>query len=130
MNPDIKAAWIAALRSGDYSQTRCVLQNSEGYCCLGVLCELHENATSSSLWDRTEETEFLYDSTSGLLPKSVVEWAGFQEGCLGKTDDGYDVLLPSIFSFRRSSLSYLNDSCRDFKEIADCIEDYIPANPA
>jgi hypothetical protein len=48
MNPEIKAQWIAALRSGDYQQGRATLAKAyaeEGkivtkYCCLGVLCDV------------------------------------------------------------------------------------------
>lgn len=32
--------WIAALRSGKYNQTQQRLQDNEGYCCLGVACDL------------------------------------------------------------------------------------------
>jgi hypothetical protein len=32
--------WINALRSGKYKQTTYKLQTEEGYCCLGVACEL------------------------------------------------------------------------------------------
>ena len=32
--------WSAALRSGEYKQTYGTLQDSEGYCCLGVACRL------------------------------------------------------------------------------------------
>lgn len=31
-----RAAWVAALRSGDYAQTNRVLRRDDGYCCLGV----------------------------------------------------------------------------------------------
>ena len=38
MDPELKAKWTAALRSGEYTQTRFRLQRPpEGYCCLGVL---------------------------------------------------------------------------------------------
>ena len=42
MKPPIKdlKKWIAALRSGKYSQTKEYLQDSRGYCCLGVACEI------------------------------------------------------------------------------------------
>lgn len=36
---DIKK-WIAALRSGKYKQTNEALQDTKGYCCLGVACDL------------------------------------------------------------------------------------------
>lgn len=32
--------WIKTLRSGKYNQTKDVLQNEDGYCCLGVACRL------------------------------------------------------------------------------------------
>ena len=42
MNPELKARWIAALRSGDYKQGTEALYSPEmdAYCCLGVLAEL------------------------------------------------------------------------------------------
>ena len=33
--------WIKALESGEYSQARQVLTNSQGFCCLGVYCEVN-----------------------------------------------------------------------------------------
>lgn len=40
MNPEIKAKWLEALRSGEYAQTKYRLQDEVGYCCLGVLCDI------------------------------------------------------------------------------------------
>jgi len=40
MDAELKARWVAALRSGTYAQTQNVLRNHEGFCCLGVLCDL------------------------------------------------------------------------------------------
>lgn len=38
IDPELKAKWVAALRSGEFKQTESVLFNgSNGYCCLGVL---------------------------------------------------------------------------------------------
>lgn len=31
--------WCNALRSGKYKQTKDILQDENGYCCLGVLCK-------------------------------------------------------------------------------------------
>jgi len=33
-------AWVSALRSAEYSQTKGRLQNESGYCCLGVACDI------------------------------------------------------------------------------------------
>ena len=42
MDPKVKQAWIDALRSGKYKQARKRLyrQETKGYCCLGVLCDI------------------------------------------------------------------------------------------
>jgi hypothetical protein len=40
MNKELKAKWIAALRSGKYKQGRSRLKHSGRHCCLGVLCEV------------------------------------------------------------------------------------------
>lgn len=41
MNPDLKARWLAALRSGDYKQGPYRLETDDGrFCCLGVLCKV------------------------------------------------------------------------------------------
>lgn len=42
MDADLKAKWVAALRSGAYEQGRKALLSSDGmrYCCLGVLADI------------------------------------------------------------------------------------------
>lgn len=40
MNPELKARWLDALRSGKFKQTRSALADNGGHCCLGVLCEI------------------------------------------------------------------------------------------
>jgi hypothetical protein len=41
MDQELKAKWIAALRSGNYTQARETLRSDDrGYCCLGVLLEV------------------------------------------------------------------------------------------
>lgn len=34
--------WLQALKSGKYTQVQVALKTDLGYCCLGVLAELHE----------------------------------------------------------------------------------------
>lgn len=41
--------WVDALRSGKYEQTTGVLQDSKGYCCLGVACKVNTKNNSSFL---------------------------------------------------------------------------------
>ena len=40
MNKEIKALWLAALRSKKYKQTRRNLKHGKGHCCIGVLCDV------------------------------------------------------------------------------------------
>jgi hypothetical protein len=41
MNDEWKAKWVAALTSGKYKQTKGTLTDKNGFCCLGVLCDIH-----------------------------------------------------------------------------------------
>ena len=38
---DLRRRFLAALRSGKYPQSRDGLRNKEGYCCLGVACDVY-----------------------------------------------------------------------------------------
>lgn len=41
LSPELKAKWVAALRSGTYQQAHGTLKDIEGrMCCLGVACDL------------------------------------------------------------------------------------------
>lgn len=40
MDAQLKAKWTAALRSDEFPQGRGRLRTKEGFCCLGVLCEV------------------------------------------------------------------------------------------
>lgn len=44
MDSQLKAKWVEALRSGEYTQIPMELHDKEngGYCCLGVLCRIAE----------------------------------------------------------------------------------------
>jgi hypothetical protein len=88
MHPQVKSIWLAALRSGYYSQGREVLRRQEKYCCFGVLCDLYD----SSFWKKEEEPssskhgDYSYVLFTGMMlrsrtrlfypPSEVLEWAG------------------------------------------------------
>lgn len=40
---ELATRWIAALESGEYTQTHGRLKRGNSYCCLGVLCDLVDN---------------------------------------------------------------------------------------
>jgi hypothetical protein len=77
MNPEIKAMWVSALRSGNYKQGHGSLRNTDNeYCCLGVLCDLMPNADGK--WYIVEEhygSIYEFAGMSELLPESVMVWA-------------------------------------------------------
>lgn len=114
MRRDIATKWAEALRSGEYRQCKEVLQREEGFCCLGVLCDLHRQAKGGE-WvgpDHHTHGGMVYQPAEGgedyaLLPEAVQEWAGIR----GPN--------PSV---RCDPLTILNDEGRKFDDLADMIE--------
>lgn len=105
MKKSIKDKWIKALRSGEYKQIKGRLKRTNGFCCLGVLCDLYGKEKNVK-WD---DSHFLRDFS--LLPDEVRDWAN-----LKFTD-------PTVNNNKRFiTLSNINDSGTSFKEIADIIE--------
>lgn len=122
MNSDIKDRWIAALRSGEYEQTKGALQRTRsdagmppGFCCLGVLCDLarQEGVIEPEGTDPYGVVEYPHgdngDTETGALPRSVYLWAGLP------TDS------PRVIG--GLSLATLNDRGYTFDAIADIIEE-------
>lgn len=97
IDPQFKADWIAALRSGRYPQTTGRLKDAFGYCCLGVACALRGVD---------------FDSIS-LLETS---WELGGPGTLGD-------VIPGISEAMADELASMNDSPVPFSDIADFIED-------
>ena len=112
MNPQIKQKWVSALRSGDYQQTQNRLRKEDGFCCLGVLCDLYGKKHNVE-WELVDDdgTYYKFQDKKGILPLSVIEWAGVE-------DDN-----PEICG--ETPLSRLNDSGSTFNEIADLIEEHL-----
>ena len=75
MKPKIKKLWIEALTSGEYKQGKGALNPAKGkFCCLGVLCDLHDKSKKrkKSNWD--EKGNYL--GADLILPAEVSDWAG------------------------------------------------------
>jgi hypothetical protein len=115
MNPEIKAEWVAALRSGEYKQGRSYLgqrlDDEMYYCCLGVLCEV----TKERLGIQAEEVSEVvhYQSRNAYPPYRVMDFAGLI---------GLNVLING----EEHSFADLNDHARlTFDQIADLIEYFL-----
>jgi hypothetical protein len=111
MNPEVKAKWVAALRSGRYQQGRQALRRGHTFCCLGVLCDISGLGEWSDNWYCPAG-----DSHGSLyhLPNPVIEWAGVES-------DSPIVDLADSAEY----LTELNDAGKTFEEIADLIEKHL-----
>lgn len=133
MDQQIKAEWVAALRSGEYKQGIHLLKQDDKFCCLGVLCDLHRKAHQEggeddivNRWFPTRNPEmdnapcfsYRYGNTTSL-PGAVVDWCGLHS-C--------DPPVQRIASFEDQdvtldgTLSLFNDQGLTFNQIADIIE--------
>lgn len=121
MNPDVKTAWVTALRSGDYTQctghlTKVDENGKKSHCCLGVLCDLaiksgvvHVQAEVKAA--HSGQKYLTYNGGPHYLPHEVRDWAGIEEG------------NPRVGS---QFLADWNDEYGlDFSRIADLIEQYL-----
>lgn len=120
MNPEIKAKWVAALRSGKYKQGKAVLKDTEGrFCCLGVLCDIY----NPDGWGEPVTVGVVYtghsfgvegDCSSTVLPDVVVKWANMP---------GSNPTVIVNECGDSISVAELNDQGDTFVDIADLIEE-------
>lgn len=110
MNQRVKNLWVEALTNGTYQQATRSLRNSEGYCCLGVLCDLYLKENKEKEWSY-EYNHWRLDGKANILPSFVMEWAGLKE------------CNPKIIA-KHSLVSY-NDEGMSFTQLAELIEEYL-----
>lgn len=116
MNQDVKGAWLAALRSGEYQQGRGQLRDQSGrMCCLGVLCDLHHKAGLGA-W----HSDGWYGNACDLPPDFVVEWADLPDD---NPEIGDTSRTLAIYNDGEIGESYLRP--HTFAEIADLIEAHL-----
>lgn len=136
MNPEYKAKWVAALRSGKYEQGRAALhKEGGGMCCLGVLCDVVKDEVGG----RWGEPSGRGGSAIGFLindhtppnynypPFAVYALIGLTvaDARVGR-DISVAAKLPRNQETRLYSLSVLNDSGDyTFAQIADIIEEQL-----
>ena len=105
MNKQLRDEWVKALRSNKYNQTTGLLQDQDGHCCLGVLCEV---ASKRGYRVRRDD-------------------AGYLEGQL--LDDQSKRLNSLVSDGDSDALTRMNDAGESFTKIAKYIETNIPVTP-
>jgi hypothetical protein len=113
MNKRIKKLWIKALRSGKYEQDTGWLRTAEGYCCLGVLCELYRKQVGGKWENNSFITPDGFEDAASL-PRPVRDWAEL-ESCDPKLSNHPHARAASV----------LNDTRETFAYIAERIEKYL-----
>jgi hypothetical protein len=114
MNPEIRARWTAALRSGTYRQGQAALRSvNDRFCCLGVLCDLAEMAGVVRAYKNPDNWQ--YDGADAYLPEAVMDWAGI-------TDASPHVNVRSSMEDRPTLVTLNDDDEWDFAQIADAID--------
>lgn len=122
MNPEVKALWTEALRSGDFLQgvgalTSITAEGEKQYCCLGVLCKV---AADKGIVTEVggDSYNVTYDENTAYLPESVINWAGLEDNEDPElTDDDDDD------NYREIPASSWNDVYNaGFHRIADLID--------
>jgi hypothetical protein len=108
MNDNMRKV-LVALRSGEYKQGFRTLQDDDGYCCLGVMCDVYQKDTGSSI-DCRPNGSINGGNLSHHL--AVQAWVGLSSPCGLFTGKHKDAV----------SLAGLNDNGSTFSEIADFIE--------
>lgn len=114
-----KKKWVAALRSGKYSQVRSRLKTANGYCCLGVACEVLDakvNLVSS------DGSVYYHHDLAGIQTVTYTILPYIIAHKLGISPSGtFDPINGMSF---RDCLWKLNDFAGySFSEIADFIEE-------
>ena len=101
MDAELKAKWVATLRSGNYEQGRKKLRSENNKCCcLGVLCDI------------ADPKEWRPNSPTGA-------YSHRKQQCLPR--DGFCGLARSVIT----KLANMNDRGKSFSEIADYIEKHL-----
>lgn len=102
-------AWVRALRSGEFKQTKEKLRDDTGHCCLGVACEIFRRKTGCGAWVDGEKFSVGMDTAEGCLPPGVVAWYGLEHR---------DPILDKEWNVATA----LNDAGVSFRKIATLIE--------
>lgn len=105
---EFKRLWIEALHSGKYQQAYGKLRRNDGFCCLGVACDIYNH----DQWRATSADYWLTNSRGGSSP-----------GAGDIPTDALAVLEYGNDGSAMTTLIHLNDIVRQtFPQIANWIE--------
>lgn len=122
--------WLAALRSDKFTQARGKLRVEDGFCCLGVACELYSEENPDAYWSTLKKLSYfntekevtiknVFLGETDVLPDQVKDWLGLQD----RDGTFAEVMIDGDEAKRVNALTTLNDRLRmSLKEIADFIE--------
>jgi hypothetical protein len=124
INKDAIRKWVTALRSEKYPQSDSYLRTADGYCCLGVLCDI----SGLGEWSEPRQVPGVRFSHSylatdlwqhqgpgiTLLPPEVIKWAGF--------DTGNPVVYYDFNGISHPAAGVNDSEGLSFNEIADYLE--------
>jgi len=116
---DLAVKWIAALRSGEYKQTKGALRKADGFCCLGVLCDLtrKEGLVSTDWKERLVTTNRLYFADGE--GNEVYEFDGMR---IWPPDEVRSLIETDKLPISFWQLAERNDNGASFESIAADIE--------
>lgn len=109
MNPEMKAKWVAALKSGSYKQGRERLRSKDTYCCLGVFCDI----SGKGKWEGNEFGQYIYRLNSP-------DKRGYRELIHYLTSSFCNEY--GIDEDKTRDLAMMNDRGSSFEDIAEKIE--------
>ena len=130
LKAEVKKKWLEALRSGSYQQgkqrLRVTTDNSDSFCCLGVLCDITDNTRwmpvfGITRYGRYKDAKGAGNSLfrTGFVPDDIADQS-FMD-LTGAPENSRSVKL-ILIAKTQTVLSQMNDEGKSFNDIADWIE--------
>lgn len=117
MEASLKAQWLTSLRGGMYKQTSSRLRDGDGFCCLGVLCDILVD-DGLGVWEER------VDITGKMMAGATYtdNYGGSHLSTLFDKGSSFQAFL-ALPEDIQSHLIGMNDTGSSFTEIADYIEE-------
>lgn len=122
MDTELKNKWLAALRNGEYKQATGYLKTQDGFCCLGVLCDIIDPDAWDNKLSGLENRSYAWDS--GGFGKSYYELPNHVLHDIGVPRYHEAISVEENSSqLTQSYLANKNDGGASFSDLADWIEE-------